>query len=481
MVRLEEYYEDPAVRARMWEFLGGLTGEEASCAYIATDLQPPHQEPNHIDPGEIWSRLAHGGEVMRSLWDRQGLIVHIDLEYVNFDYPGEPYLNPDRMFVLQMPTVRKLQELLLEHHIAPLHLLSGRGHHLVWQVRADCPVLADLAGVGRLPNTLVGRYAAPQPPHDEIVPAGLGAAYAGMGMVLEYVGHRLLQAAQPLSSIPITLTEVETSEQHRGREIISVDLSEYGDPLHTRIVRVPFSAYHKPRQQQQKVGEHVVEQLPPLFVIPLFEMDHRHGCQVMRDVEQVAQLARVASARIPDESAGTVRLVESYRRSDVAQFHRWFYSQEHERPEHWPDTYDRTALEPLPACARRILQQPNDLLLKPVGMRHLVRVLLALGWHPRHIAGLVRSKFERDYGWGNYFFLYDAATRADFYTRLFTGLIITGMDDLSDFQCLSAQMPRGCDDPNCSDVIAAFSRSLRARRDHERLASRPFHGLFLPD
>ena len=29
----------------------------------------------------------------------------------------------------------------------------------------------------------------------------------------------------------------------------------------------------------------------------------------------------------------------------------------------------------------------------------LVRVMLALGWHPRHIAGLVCSKYQRDFGW----------------------------------------------------------------------------------
>ncbi len=65
-------------------------------------------------------------------------------------------------------------------------------------------------------------------------------------------------------------------------------------------------------------------------------------------------------------------------------------------PDRWPQTYDRTPLDPLPPCARRILTQPNDALLKPAGIRHVVRSLLALGWHPRHIAGLIRSKYERD-------------------------------------------------------------------------------------
>jgi hypothetical protein len=52
--------------------------------------------------------------------------------------------------------------------------------------------------------------------------------------------------------------------------------------------------------------------------------------------------------------------------------------------------------------------------------------MLSLGWHPRHIAGLIRSKYERDYGWGGKWHRYDATSRADFYTRLFAGLFMTG-------------------------------------------------------
>jgi hypothetical protein len=122
-------------------------------------------------------------------------------------------------------------------------------------------------------------------------------------------------------------------------------------------------------------------------------------------------------------------LAEAYRQSDVAGFHDWFYQQEHEPPARWPETYDRMPLEALPPCARRLLVAPNEAFLKPAAIRHLVRVMLALAWHPRHIAGLIRSKYERDYGWGAQFLQYDAATRADFYVRPFAGLVVTGRDD----------------------------------------------------
>jgi hypothetical protein len=73
----------------------------------------------------------------------------------------------------------------------------------------------------------------------------------------------------------------------------------------------------------------------------------------------------------------------------------------------------------LPAGAREALRHPNDLLLRPVGMKRVTEALVDRGWHPRHVAGLIRSKFERDYGWGSEWTDYSPALRADYYTRIF--------------------------------------------------------------
>jgi hypothetical protein len=55
-------------------------------------------------------------------------------------------------------------------------------------------------------------------------------------------------------------------------------------------------------------------------------------------------------------------------------------------------------------------------------MRMVTRTMLALGSHPRHIAELIRSKLESDYGWESQWLDTDPATRADFYTGVFSGL-----------------------------------------------------------
>lgn len=481
MPGLLDYYQQSAVRARMLEFLGGPSVEAVSCVYLTASESSSAASFEALAPSGLWEYLARGAEVNRSLWDRRALIAHLDIEYVNFDFPGEPYLDPDRSFGVQAPVVRTLLAILLEYGIAPLHLLSGRGHHLVWQVPYDTPAMEHLIEVGVVGETLKHCNAAAHPPAGEPVDPRVGAGFAGVGQVLEYVAHRVLAEMPMVDGVPIELTAVQTAPAQRGCEVISLDLSEYGDPLHTRMIRIPYSAYHKPGQERRKLGEHVVAELPMIFMIPLFEMDHRQGTAVMRDADQVAQLARVASAAIPDCSAGMDRLTADYAESDVGAFHRQFYLQEHEPAWRWPRTYDRTPLAPLPRCTRAMLQHPNDVLLTPAGIRHVVRVFLSLGWHPRHIAGLIRSKFERDHGWGAYFYHYDAATRADFYVRLFAGLVATGRDPLDDFHCPAVPTHPPCNGTTCAEILERYRQSLLARRSHERLACRPIHGLFLPD
>jgi len=63
----------------------------------------PQQAANvaHL-PGIVKAPLAKQEfEVARSLWDPRSLLVDLDIEYVNFDFPAEPYLHPDRAFALQ--------------------------------------------------------------------------------------------------------------------------------------------------------------------------------------------------------------------------------------------------------------------------------------------------------------------------------------------------------------------------------------------
>lgn len=472
------HYANPDVRARIVEFLGGPSlGDATSMFLTAGTLQEPHhRRPRPV--ADLPRCFEEGLDISRSLWDREALIAHLDVEYVNFDFPAEPFLDPQRIFEIQNAVEWTIEEVLLDFGIVPLHLLSGRGHHFVWQIRQDSHAFARLAVLGRVSPKMREFYA--HPPSGEPVPLDVGAAFAGLGLVMEFVAARVKELAAPQCPIPVELSAVEVGPSQCGRELVSIDITEYGDPLNSRVIRAPFSLYLKPYQQRLLLGEAIVEKLPPVFMIPLHEMDSHQGIRIMNDIDRVAQLASRASAKIPDQSEPMEALISAYMESSTARFHDWFYSQDPHPASAWPDTYDRMPMDVLPLCVRHVLENPNDLLLRPGFIERVVRTMLSLGWHPRHIAGLMTSKFERHFHWGDQWRGYEPGYRADFFVRIFTGLFVTGRDDLIDFNCQSGRETHLCFNHGCAANLHVYRESLLERRTHERLACRPFNGLFLP-
>jgi hypothetical protein len=122
----------------MAEFLGSASdpGREGHAFLKVGD----ERHINYLDSrqaSELASCLNHDFEIFRSLWDSVFLLVDLDIEYVNFDFPAEPYLDPPRTFALQQGVSAAVEKHLLGFGISPLHLLSGRGHHFIWQLRRD--------------------------------------------------------------------------------------------------------------------------------------------------------------------------------------------------------------------------------------------------------------------------------------------------------------------------------------------------------
>ena len=474
----KKYYRNAEVRRRIAEFLGTDHAGAASSAFLAAtddDAPPPFQL---YPPSKLDSLLDRGFEIYRSLWDHENLIADFDIEYVNFDDAAEVFVDPAQSFALQQPVVDVIKRLLAQYRIEPLHILTGRGHHFVWQIKQNSAEFRELADLGRITP---GRWKT-EPAVDQAdsrsVPIAIADAFSGLGLVMEFLAHRAKQVAAPVTRIPVELTALEVGPGEHGREMISIDISEYGDPLASRMIRAPFSVYRKPWQQRSAIDAAILKKLQPFFVIPLQGIDWEEGISIRRNPKLTAKLASRTAVGIPDATEASGKLLADYKQSALAKFHQSFYAQAQHPPELWPETYDRLALEILPACARAALAQPNDLLLRPAFIRRLVRTMLALGWHPRHIAGLICSKYQRDFGWTQFWGV-DPAERADFYTRVFSGLFAAGVDDLVDLNCVSAQEQGTCMNSNCGFNLADFRASALERRAHDQLAHRPFNRLLL--
>ncbi len=464
------YYENPDVQARITEFLGGISTEQATCKHLASSEGAALNLCEQHSLGDLPDLFASGTNIARSLLDERSLIADLDIEYVNFDLPAEAYLEPERVFSLQRPVQETVERLLRSYGIEALHFLSGRGHHFVWAIRQDSAAFLALARLGRVTPSLVKHYT------KHSVNPELGRAFAGLGLVMEFLAEEVKWIAAPRSKIPVELTAIEVGSVDHGREMISIDVSEYGDPLDARMLRVPFSVYLKPWHAHGAIAEELLAKIQPIFALPLQAMSLEEALVAMRDPAAVTKLAARADCRIPDATEASGKLIRAYESSALRKFHDAFYSQNHLSPEQWAQTYDVVPLELMPACCRLIFEQPNDLLLRPSCILRVVRVLLALGWHPRHIAGLIASRYERDFHWTQ-FEGCDPATRADFYVRVFAGLFATRRDDMVDFNCTSAREEGICFFNNCNDNLLRFRASAIARREHDQLASGPFNRL----
>jgi len=442
---MNPFYSDPAVRQRLIEYLGGESLETATAVYVThsdgchfqrSELHPP------ADLGKLWGL---GLDIARSLADRDSLLFHLDIEYVDFDSPAEAYANPERAFGLQEPVVRVVEELLLGWGITPLHLITGQGHHFVWRIGMGSEVASRIVALNPDPETSRSCQARAEPGVASEIGVEMQCMFSAAALLMEYFAHRIKWLAAPLSSLPVEITAVHVGPgASLHREIVSIDISEYGDPLHTRMVRMPYTNYVKPWITGLAEDPAFGGALPHFMAIPLFEMDFRQALECRRDEAAVKQLALRACTKIPRHDKGTARLLDEYLSSDLRRFHEDYYS-----VSHLPAHLREKAYAPIPAgmppCATDLLMWPNDRLLKPAGIQIVTRILLAHGWHPRHIAGLIRSKFENPvHGWGVGWREYDAATRADFYTRLFAGLWKTGVDGLVDFNCISTREKGFC-------------------------------------
>jgi len=436
---IKAYYANADVRSRMIESLGGRTLDDATCYYIGRCWDTIKPGFNMRRPAELGVFLANEWDVARSLWDREWLVADLDIEYVNFEFPAEPFLDHERTFSLQQPVHYAVQRILSAAGIRPLHSITGRGHHFMWKSPLTGPAFEQLARIGRLSSSLERLYATPQPPDGEPVDPTVARAFSGLGLVMEYVAYTVLSESQSQCPLPVLPEAIDMGPQERGREIITLDISEYADPLHTRGLRIPFSIYLKPWQRPEILTPAIEGRVPVMIMVPSDTLDVEQVTPIMRDLGKAAQWASHASGLIPDCAHGMEQLVALYLRSEVRRYHDWFYSMEHEPPEKWPFTYDRTPLADLPPHVRDILRTPNDALLNPGPVRQLVAVLLERGWHPRHIAGLIRSKYERNYGWLNQWYVYNAGMRADFHARVLAGMIRMGYDQLTD---LTAEVHR---------------------------------------
>ena len=384
------------------------------------------------------------------MWDREHLLFHLDLDYLNVDYPGEPFLHPADTFLKLEPTLQATRLVLHDLGVHTLTLMTGRGYHFTGRIPVDDAVVDRLAGLAPATPGWWATAAARAPewlkrPLEE----RLARAFSGLGLLNEFFGHQILRRAAVASPIPVVFNGTLVGTGVSGRECVSIDLSAAGDPLDVRHLRVAFGAYQRHRFRDDIYGARTATRVPPLVALPRHSDSTWRRLAEGRDMASAARLAPLTRARLPLASVGLDRAIDLYLESPLRGVHLAFYETPPLPPAETQALFARLDLHLLPPCVATSLVRPNDLLLQPAHLQHVTRYFLGTGWRPRAIAELVLSRYEADFDWGDRWQRLDARTRAEYDVRVFSALAASGLDGALDFNCRSAQEKDLCPSSAC--------------------------------
>jgi len=461
------FYKARAVRRRIAEYCGGSDEAPESFtswrvagfggrARLAETEGAPVARDNALWPAV----LAEGADVCRSLADRAGTLVQLDVDYVDPRDPGAPYRRPAQTFARLEPVYRAVQAQLARYAMPHRALVTGRGYHFTLRVPFRSAFHRDLVAI----SGSVDSGGAPDP--GEACADGrrpeARRAHEGAGRLLEDLGHRVVRQLRGQTAVPVTLADVPPPG---GGAFICLDLSAYADPVFRRFARCAFSA------NQRSAMIQAAPERPFVFVLPRGEPTLSEILACREDERGAARLAREVSVAIPDVADGG-RWIDEYRRGPLAAFHAAFDAGPQAGPGQWPFTYDTIDPYDWPPCLSLPLRHPNPALLQPAYIRTVSLGLWAMGWHPRSVAGLIRSKYERDFGWRSLWRRYDPAGRAEFYVRLFCGAVAAGLDAPVEFTC-ETQSGRGlCGSEACREDQARLFRWLAGQLAAKAAAAR---------
>jgi hypothetical protein len=392
-----DYYRRAAVRDRIRQYCGGGGLRPLTCQRLTAlraDRPMPAWETASTYPADaLDDLLTAGADISRSLWDTQHLLFHLDVDYHNVDDPSEPFTHPVEVFFKLEPVYRAPRRVLTRFGIAPLALLTGRGYHFTGRIPLNDVLIDRLAALA--PGTPTWHATLPerQPwaaPH--ALNARHARAYAGIGLIVEHLAHLILRQVSHRASIPVVFNGTDVEVGQYGRECASLDFSYAGDPLDTRYIRVAFSTYQLHEFRSDIFGSRA-SALPPMVAVPRANGSFARLVTEARVPAIAARLAARTDTRLPIVTDGVAALLTDYLASPLAAFHDQFHAIEPNPPETWADTYDRVDTRDVAPCVTWPLQEPNDFLLQPAHLQHLTRGLMGAGWHPRHIAGLVHSRY----------------------------------------------------------------------------------------
>lgn len=433
---IQEYYQNPTT-------INGLRNFFSGCDWFLTSGSHYSRDPNwgtaprvRVFPiSELEQHLGQGPDIYRPLISRDGVLGVFDIEYFHWDKKtlflpkdDKQFGVHDQIFQEQLePIYQYVSETFSDECIIDL---TWSGFHVLTDILHNTSVYDALLSLGQnkrqdgtpqcLEHSLLAQYSYcdqndlkrrhPISTEDAIV-------YHQFGRVLEFLSHKIIQDVKPKVNLDITISDTQ-------EEGLSLDLSQYGDPIYMRIIRTAFSSWDK---------HNIIESLSNIVQQPPFvDVIRKYGCLENNDLEYLFPLHQDYSASIEHNKQfnGTIltagknvlKLIQEYKQSALRAFHLEFDSKEHDANDHM---YKLAKFNPhLDFDIREMMEYPNPSLLQPGKIKRTVEHLLKKSWHPKHIGGMLAGRYEaKDKNWDEvYWSKYNSRTRANFWARIYGGL-----------------------------------------------------------
>ena len=430
---IADYYALPAVQARIAEFFGirpdGTTPVATAAAYGGVRfLRGPEGAPLVRPPDQLAAAQAEGADVFRSLADESSVLLALDVDFVHPADPAEPWREP-ACFLRLRPAHEAALEAFARHGIAPLVLLNGAGYRYLARVPRGGRLYESLGSLG-----------------------GDASAHRGAGRMVEFLAHEVVRAARASLLLPVSLGDVPPAGPD---PFVRVDPCAYVDAAETVHLRAPFST------DQTSLLTRPGATAPFVVVLPCGGRDLAELLDVRVDLVRAAAYAQACSTAIP-EVPDQSSLLRDYDRSPLAAFHA---EMDHAPlAADWAQSpaglFDPESASP---CANAVLRYPVPRLLEPRHLRTVALTLWSVGWHPRSIAALVRSRYDEPHDWGTHWQRHDPAGTAAFYVGLYCAAAACGLDD-GLFTCETQARHALCPAGGCGYDLGVLFRRLRTLR-----------------
>lgn len=421
-----EYYKQTPVMKRILEYT-----DQAVYLLGAT---PQHSSSQIRRYPDIMQAMGEGSDIYRSLIDFSGINFYVDMEYANNEFPGEIFHNPVIAFGKLESARNATKEFLENQGIKHVELMTGQGYNFVSRIKRTSSSYDALVKIGKelnvLPWSAVTKLIDKEKRYGNVPLVTDSLAFGALGRITEYMFHEIKKA-------PLDL-KLQTSDLFDNKEIAILDTSQYGYLIHKRSHRIAFSLHQKSKMKPQ-----LQYRGPAIVTITPKGLDLDSRISIRSDEREnykaAVNLAKDTDTKIPYVDISN--LITSYLLSDIFKTHK---KESKDLPKHklsddergmlsylypslskenlfWecPKDPDWNLINSLPIShhARKTINEPNELMLKPWDIRHLVLELKHHDVTDNQIISLIAQKYSENHGWSSDLMKNDPAVRAEYWVR----------------------------------------------------------------